>query len=289
MGNVRNPLTGKFHAKPPKDRHSGCKTCGAPLKQAFSLYCWKHKAAHARTRSPNGRMPTRSELKPFRTIAEVAMMLGVEQEPDTIKLFAWFDSLIRIRTSDRLMQAQFTRLLTDGATGREMTIRAMTVAALQMENFGGRPDLGRGELTPENLRAALGNQMLRATPIPTRCRTPGKKAQEVQVSGRVCLHIGDAIHDLHAFGALRRLWQRCLTTYEQARGDHLCDLFKPMPADPSQPRELRARVAAQAVTPSPGNRKHAKPPPPATPSGPYRNPMPICHDADGLPQFESPP
>lgn len=289
MGNVRNPLTGKFHPKPPKDQHKGCKTCGAPLGKAFSLYCWKHKATHARTRSPNGRMPTRAELKPFRSIIEVAMMIGVEQEPEAAKAFQFFHDLIRIHTSDRIMQAQFNRLLQDGATGREMAVRVMTVVALQVETFGGRPDLGKGELTPDNLRAAMGNQVLRATAPPRRGRTPGKRSQEIPLPGRVCFQIGDVIVDRNVFGHLHRLWKRCLYRYEEARGDHLCKLFEPMPADPSQPRELRHTVAMAVRTPTPGKRHRPRSPavaPAATPTAPYTNPAPVGHDAYGLPTFE---
>jgi len=292
MGNVRNPLTGKFHPKPPKDQHRGCKACGAPLKRAFSLYCWKHKATHARTRSPNGRMPTRAELKPFRSIIEVAMMIGVEQEPEAAKAFQFFHDLIRIRTSDRVMQAQFNRLLQDDATGREMAVRVMTVIALQTETFGGRPDLGKGELTPDNLRAAMGNQVLRATAPPRRARRTSKRSQEIPLPGRVCFQIGDVIVDRNAFGFLHRLWKRCLYRYEEARGDHLCKLFKPMPADPSQPRELRASIVQAVRTPTPGMRhsprSHAIAPATA-PSAPFINPEPVGHDAHGLPTFEPAP
>ncbi len=291
MGNVRNPLTGKFHPKYPKSNHRGCKECGDPIPRAFSLYCWRHRKKHERTRSPNGRFPTRTELKPYRDVIEVAMMIGVEQEPDTLKAFDWFHRLIRVTVADRILQAQLNRLLQDGATGREMAIRVMTVIALQTEQFGGRPDLGHGELTPDNLRAAMGNQMLRATAPPRRAKLSGKRSREIPLPGRVMFQLGDFMVDRGAFGMLLRLWKTCQYRYEQARGDHLCKLFREVPGQPDAPRELRPSVAERVATPTPSKRKDSPrnaegilPPPSVEPY--IDRTMPTGHDADGLPTFE---
>ncbi len=291
MGNVRNPLTGKFHPKIPASNHRGCKACGVPLKNAFSLYCWRHDEVHERTRDPNGRFPTRAELKPYRDVIEVAMMTGIEDEPDTLKAFDWFHRLIRVSTSDAILQRQLSRLLTDGASGREMAVRVMTVIALQTEQFGGRPDLGKGELTPDNLRAAMGNQMLRATAPPRRAKLSGKRSQEIPIPGRVLFQLGDFMVDRGAFGMLLRLWKKCLYRYEQARGDHLCRLFREVPSQPDAPRELRHTVTRAIRTPTPGKRRAAFMTPdvslPAQSSEPIRDTfVPIGHDHLGLPVFE---
>lgn len=145
---------------PRKDVYAGkqCAVEGCIREtRAMSRWCYRHAQQHFRTRHPEGRLPRRQELKPYREIAEFALReYGIEQHPAWEQSCAILEEWIsKPDAVPNPYRKHLRRLHEGGATGRAMLLHILAVYGLR---YVGHP----GSYTDDRVFfSSLGSRFLR--------------------------------------------------------------------------------------------------------------------------------
>lgn len=190
-------LTGKA---PRNETHKGhqCAVEGClRTTRAMSRYCYKHAQQYFRTRNPEGRMPRRKELIPYREIAEFALeAYGIEDHPAWIQACQLLEEWIaRPRSAPSQFSKHLRRLNEGGATGRAMLLELLSVYGLSYVglNIGGDPR-AFGVRDDAVFFCCLGSRFLRTVNLGWYMTRSGKRKQ-VELPGLTAEVFGRALAD----------------------------------------------------------------------------------------------
>jgi hypothetical protein len=187
------------------DRYAGCECavegCTRPCR-ALSRYCSNHAKQNYRTRSPNGRIPRRRELSPYRERAKFALAAyGLQDHP---AIAAARETLERMIANPGAIPQRYAkhwrRLAEGGATGEAMLLNILTVYGWR---YVGLPDVHADDAL---FFCVLGSRFLRTVSVGW-YTTAGGKLEQVRLPGIECETVGRALAE--KVGALAILfWRR---------------------------------------------------------------------------------
>lgn len=199
-----------FGGAPRVDRYEGT-TCAEPdcnrQCRALSRWCTRHASIHYRTRSPNGRLPRKGELRPFRDLAEHALdQWGMGSHAAVL---AAETSLVEmIRRHERYPEpwrGHMRRLFHEGATGRELLLAILSVYGLR--EIGHPNAFGGGGLDDAVFWTSLGSRVLRVKPLGHFTHAITGRKEQARIPGHVAESFGRALAS--RLGALPLvLWRR---------------------------------------------------------------------------------
>lgn len=206
------------------------KECAEPgcdrVCRAMSRWCTRHAMRHFRTRNPNGRLPRVSELRPWRQRVDYALTsYRLEEHPALLAAEQTLEGMIaRHATFPKPHGDHFRRLFQNGATGREMLARILTIYGW---GWIGLPN--REHVDDAVFFCALGSHFLRAVPVGWRWTSTGKREQ-VRLPGLMCETLGYALAE--KVGALALgFWRREEAEY-QGRGRDQADIRQALKDNP---------------------------------------------------------
>jgi hypothetical protein len=103
----------------------------------MSRYCTNHAKQHFRTRNPNGRMPRKSELAPWRDRARFALeQYSLASHPAIVAAERTLEQMVaRTEGLPPRIAKHWTRLNQGGATGRNMLLNILSVYGLRYVGF----------------------------------------------------------------------------------------------------------------------------------------------------------
>ena len=201
---------------PRVDRYEGStcavECCSRPCR-ALSRYCTLHARHHYRTRNPNGRMPRRSELVPYRERARFALEhYGLASHPAIVAAEQTLEQMIaKTEGLPPKFAAHWRRLCQGGATGRDMLLNILSVYGLR---YVGLRNCFADDAV---FFACLGARFLRTVSTGTHVSRTGK-VDQARLPGLEAETVGRALAT--KVGALAILfWQRVEREHnERARG-----------------------------------------------------------------------
>jgi hypothetical protein len=190
---------------PRVDRYEGT-TCSAPgctrTCRALSRFCTIHASRYYRTRNPNGRMPRKSELVPWRERARYALdHYGLGQHPAIVAAERTLEQMIsRTDGIPPRIAKHWNRLNQGGATGRDMLLNILSVYGLC---YVGLPD----RFTDDHLFfCCLGSRFLRTVSTGNVVTRTGK-VDQARLPGLDAEAVGQAL--AQKVGALALMfWRR---------------------------------------------------------------------------------
>lgn len=190
---------------PRVDRYEGttCTVEGCSrMCRALSRYCTLHARRFYRTRNPNGRLPRRRELIPYRERARHALTrYGLDTHPAIVAAERTLEQMIaRSEGLPPRFAKHWRRLCEGGATGREMLLNILSVYGLR---YVGLPDTFADDAV---FFACLGSRFLRTVSTGS-YTTPSGNVDQVRLPGLDAEVVGRALAE--KIGALAILfWQR---------------------------------------------------------------------------------
>lgn len=210
-----NPLINKL---PRVDRYEG-QHCAVPdcrrETRPMSRYCTIHFRRQERTRSPDGWLPRRSHLRPWRELAVTALdewgfgeHAAVRAAEDYLQKWIASPGKLPERYAGHLR-----RLHLSGVTGRQMLLQLLAVYGLRYHGHPGSMHYG-----DRLFRCALGSRFLRTAPLGNRRPDwyTGKSGDQYRPSGATCEAFGAAIASkLGAMPIL--LWDEVMAELERRR------------------------------------------------------------------------
>lgn len=179
--------------------------CSRPCR-AMSRYCTRHAGRYYRTRNPNGRIPRRSELAPWKGTVEWALATqGLAEHPAVAAAERVLEEMIlRTEGLPKRSAAHWRRLSEGGATGRAMLVNILTVYGWL---YVGLPKaVGTDDAI---FFCTLGSRFLRTVSTGW-YTTSGGKLEQIRLPGRDCEEIGRALAERVGVFALQ-FWQRVET------------------------------------------------------------------------------
>lgn len=190
---------------PRVDRYEGttCTVDGCSrMCRALSRYCTLHARRVYRTRNPNGRLPRRRELIPYRNRARFALdRYGLATHPAIVAAERTLEEMIaRSEGLPPRFAKHWRRLCEGGATGREMLLNILSVYGLRYVGF---PDTFADDAV---FFTCLGSRFLR-TVSTGNVTTASGRVDQARLPGIDAEVVGRALAD--KIGALAILfWQR---------------------------------------------------------------------------------
>lgn len=248
-----------FPATPrPGDVYAGrlCASCGdttGKRTRPFSRYCGSCFSRVNRTRHPDGKLPKRADLAPWKNLAHTALTRWrLDTDPAVQKAYSVLSDLVNtpdVDVTQEKFRRELYRMRCGGPEPDVMLSRCMGVVGLY---FLGFPD--RAMKADATYWAALGYAWLRSVPYPEPARhwQTGRRRARKEAAGTTAEAFGYLIAcKLETF--MRSLWERVLaeqqqraTNYRQAL--HVIETTPSIRVDfPSdgQRRQLAKSVAKQ--------------------------------------------
>ncbi len=206
----RPKLPASLGGAPRVDRYEG-KTCaveGCERKcRALNRHCQMHARIIERVRDPLGRMPRKSEIKPYKELAAHALKeYGLAEHPAIKAAEAWLIDMIR--NPDRVSKpfsGHFRRLYNEGVTGREILLTMLGIYGLR--EVGYAKAFGGGGVDDAVFFAALGNHVLRLRKLNWQKHAVTGRTLDARIPGHIREGFGRVLAE--RVGAVALLfWQR---------------------------------------------------------------------------------